>query len=152
MDRSGLDALLLDLGNRLAVEGLCLDAAGCCQLAFDQRWLVTVALHPAGDRLVLHCPISTPGEFGAATLLAMLQGNFMGCATGGGSLAIAPDRRACIQQEIALAGNGPDGRALQQVLERLLAAAETWATRLQDGQGSLLPRRAFIPDRLSRRA
>lgn len=152
MNRSGVDALVNDLGRQLGLEGLCLDASGCCQLAFDGRWLVTLVLHPSGDRLVMHCAISSPGEIEPAALLAMLQGNFMGCAAWGGSLAIAPDRRACVQQEVALNQAGLESRRLRQALERLLAAAETWALRLLEGGAIRSTHGALIPGRLSRRA
>ena len=152
MNRSEVDALVNDLGRRLGLEGLCLDGSGCCQLAFDRCWLVTMVLHPAGDRLVMHCPIGPPGEIEPADLLAMLQGNFLGCAAWGGSLAIAPDRRACVQQEIALNQAGVGSNLIQKALERLLIAAETWATRLREGAATRQPRSALLPDRLSRRA
>lgn len=68
MNRSGVDALVSDLGRLLGLKGLRLDESGCCLLAFDRRWQVTIVLHPVGDRLVMHCPISSPGEIEPAAL------------------------------------------------------------------------------------
>ena len=59
MTRAAADALLLELGDRMGLPGLHLDRAGCCHLAFDGRWLVTLAIMPGG-RLFLHCPIGAP--------------------------------------------------------------------------------------------
>lgn len=136
MSRGAADALLLELGQRMGLAGLCLDAAGCCQLAFDQQWLVTLTHHAAGGRLVLHCPVSAAGaadRLGRDTLVALLEGNFMNRA--GATLAVSPDRRACLQIELPLAG--ADAALLHNALEQLLNLAETWAQRVQKGEGPL---------------
>lgn len=148
--REGLDAVLLALGKRMGLPGLCLDAHGCCQLEFQGRWVVTLVLHPHHDRLVLHCPISTAGEIPPDILLTMLQGNFMGCAVGGGSLAVGPDRRACVQQELPLVVLREE--AVQQAIDRLLTAAQTWSTRLQGEAPRLRPGPALGNDWIARQA
>lgn len=146
----GLEAVLLALGKQLGLPGLCLDAHGCCQLEFQGGWVVTLVLHPHQDRLVLHCPISTAGEILPEIQLAMLQGNFMGCAVGGGSLAVGPDRRACIQQELPLVALSV--AAVQQAIDRLLAAAQAWSKRLQGVAPRARPGPALGGDWIARQA
>lgn len=145
-----VDAVLLDLGTALGVAGLRLDGNQCCQLSFQGRWVVTLVLHPQGDRLVLHCPISTPGEIAPSILMAMLQGNFMGGGTGGASLAISPDLRACIQRELPLAG--ASGASIRQAIEHLLVGAELWALRLRGMTPGLPARSVLGAHRLARHA
>ncbi len=131
MTRAAADALLLELGDRMGLPGLHLDRNGCCRLAFDGRWLVTVAFMPGG-RLFLHCPIgvpATPEALDAAVMMTMLQGSFMGRGAAGGTLAIGPDRRPCVQRDLAIIET--DGSALHAALEQLLNTAETWSARLQ---------------------
>lgn len=135
MSRGSADALLAQLGQSMGLAGLCLDSAGCCQLAFDQRWLVTVTHHAAGGRLVLHCPLCAAGgaeQLGRDTLIALLEGNFMNRAAA--TLAISPDKRACLQIELPLAG--ADGPSLHNALEQLLNLAETWARRVERGDAA----------------
>ena len=128
-----VDAVLHALGQHFGLAGLSLDANGCCQLAFSGQWVVTLVLHPHKDCLVLHCPISTAGHIDSSILLAMLPGNFMGCATGGGYLAVSPDQRACVQQELPL--SDLEVHAVRIAIDHVLAAARLWSSRLQ----SLLP-------------
>lgn len=151
MNRSTADAILTDLGERLGMPGLRMDETGCCQLVFERRWLVSLVLHPGADRLMLHCPINTPQAtelLDAETLLVLLRGNFMGGGALGGCLALGPDRRVCVQFEVRLSG----ADALQQALERLLQAAETWAQRLANGPARVLSRKASAPNLMTLRA
>ncbi len=153
MNRSTADAILLELGTRMGLAGLQTDDSGVCQLVFDRRWLVSCVVHPAGDRMMLYCPITLPqalSSFDTETLTVLLRGNFMGCSTCGGSLAVAPDQRVCVQYEVMLPGSGAEG--LQQGLEHLLQAAETWSNRLANGPSPMPGRRASGPSLMALRA
>lgn len=153
MNRSTADAILLELGMRMGMAGLRTDESGCCQLVFDRRWLVSCVVHPSGERMMLNCPITLPqtlATLDTETLTILLRGNFMGCSACGGSLAIAPDQRICVQYEVPLPGSGVDG--LQLGLERLLQAAETWSNRLAHGPAPLPGRRAMGPNLMTIRA
>ncbi len=130
MTRAIADALLSDLGQRIGLPGLQMDNHGCCRLAFDGRWLVTLALMPRG-RLFLYCPVGSPdatGALEAATLLCMLEGSFMGRGAAGATLAVGPDRRACVQRDLSLALL--DASSLHAEIEQILSTAETWSGRL----------------------
>lgn len=144
MSRAAADALLLALGERLGMPALALDAGGACQLVFDGRWLVTLLHHAAGGRLLLHCPVSAPDP-SAEALRLLMEANFMGRASGRGSFALGPDRRACFQIELPLAL--ADAAQLQQGLEQLLDLAAVWAPRLERaaGVGTSPARAAGVP-------
>ena len=133
MEKAVLDDSLSALGRLMGLPALCFDGQGCCQLVFDERWLVTLVRQDARARLYLHCPISPPGvaeRLDASVLQVMLQGNFMGRGAGGATLAIGQDRRACVQCEFPYA-EAADERMLMSGIEHLLASAETWAARLE---------------------
>jgi hypothetical protein len=139
MTRATADALLEQLGLRLGLAGLRMDVHGCCRLAFDGRWLLTFALMPGG-RLFVYCPVGSPDTTSAlesATLLAMLQGSFMGRGAAGATLAVSPDRRACVQRDLPLAEL--DASRLQSEIEQMLITAETWSARLHVGASAVVP-------------
>jgi len=118
---------------------------------FERRWLVSLVLHPGADRLMLHCPITTPQAtdlLDTETLLVLLRGNFMAGGALGGTLALGSDRRVCVQFEVRLSG----ADALQQALERLLQAAETWAQRLASGPARTPSRKASAASLMTFRA
>lgn len=128
MTTSTISELMTGLGQHLGMPGLQLDTSGCCQLLFDQRWLVTVVHQGALGRMALHCPVASAHAvqaLGAAALRAMLQANFMGRGTGRCQLAICTEGRACLLIELALVET--DGPVLLQALEQLLNQAQTWA-------------------------
>lgn len=127
------DRVIADLGERIGIPALQLDAAGGCQLAFDGRWLVTLIHAPAAQRWVLSCPLAPAhATFAADTQLAMLRANFMGAGCAGGVLAVAPDGRPCLQ--IHLADAEVNGEFLLARVETLLDQAELWADRVQRGE------------------
>ncbi len=140
MTRAIADALLEQLGLRLGLPGLRTDVNGCCRLAFDGRWLVTLALMP-GARLFMYCPVGSPdttSTLESATLLAMLQGSFMGRGAAGATLAVSPDCRACVQRDLPLAET--DAARLQSEIELMLNTAETWSARLlNEGTARVVP-------------
>ena len=134
MTTCNINELLADLGQHLGMQGLRLDAAGCCQLVFDQRWLVTFVHQGAINRLALHCPFGSVQRvqgLGNADLLAMLQANFLGRGTGRCQLSICTEGRACLLVELPLTET--DNSVLVNALEQLLNQAETWSQWLERG-------------------
>ncbi len=134
MTTCNINELLAGLGQHLGMQGLRLDEAGCCQLVFDQRWLVTLMHQSAINRIALHCPFSSAQSaqgLGHAALLAMLQANFLGRGTGRCHLSICTEGRACLLLELALAET--DNSVLVHALEQLLNQAETWSQWLESG-------------------
>ena len=146
MEQGALNASLSALGQLMGLPTLCFDDQGCCQLVFDERWLVTLVREDARARLYLHCPISPPGaaeRLDASVLQVMLQANFMGRGARGGTLAIGQDQRACVQCEFPYA-EAADERMLMSAIEQLLVSAENWAARLESSpaESARRPKRA----------
>ena len=127
------DALLAEFGARIGMPGLKFDANACCQLAFDERWLVTLTYVAPARNWVLSCPLAARQvPLVPASQHAMLRANFMGAGSGGGYLAIAPDGRPCLQ--IRVAHGECDGDGLLERVESLLNLCEVWAERLCRGE------------------
>jgi hypothetical protein len=147
------DDALSELGRLVGLPGLRFDSNDSCQLVFNDGWHVTVMKELRRSQFYLHCPISTAADtatLDSALLSLMLRGNFMGRGAGGGSLAVGPDGRACLQSELAI--RETDGRALLAAMERLLDCAETWAARLAaPGASPAAPMRPKMAPPLSRR-
>ena len=134
MTTSTINELLAGLGQHLGMQGLRLDGAGCCQLVFDQRWLVTLMHQGAISRIALHCPVSSAQSaqtLDSAALLAMLKANFLGRGTGRCQLSVCTEGRACLLLELALAET--DSSVLAHALEQLLNQAETWSQWFASG-------------------
>lgn len=137
MSRAAADSLITKLGSRLGMESLRLDSNGCCQLLFDQRWLITVIYDAATAKLWLCCPFSPPGAADSlepSQLLSLLRANFMGNGTAGGILSMGPDQRTTLQlnMEVVQADVG----MLSNALELLLNRADQWAQWMEQVQTS----------------
>ncbi len=132
--------LLALLGERMSIRGLQLDPLGRCQLVLDHRWHVTLLSGPVPGRLLLTCAVGPAGmaqRLDKDTLLAMLQGGFLGAAARGGHLAVDPQGHPCVQMNISLAdANLSD---LETCLLDLLASARTWQRRLEEGASQPKP-------------
>lgn len=139
MSRSRAEAALAQLGEKLGIPGLALNASGVCQLVFEQRWVTTLVHDAALHRIVLHCPLCAAPQtqtLSANTLRGLLQASFMGQECGGGHLALAPDGSICLQLGVAISDAD---EMLAQALETLLNQAERWAARLQAGDAAPAP-------------
>jgi hypothetical protein len=137
MEPRPVESLLAELGERLGMPGLRLDAGGACQLVFDQRWLVTLLHERSAGRLSLYCalgPAGQPEHLGTQTMADLLRANFLGQGCAGGALSFGPDGRAYLQLSLNLADAG--AQDLHNRLETLLNQCETWSERLQRGEGS----------------
>ena len=134
MTTSTIKELLTSLGQHLGVGSLQLDEASCCQLLFDQRWVVTLIHQGALGRIALNCPLGSAQSaqaLGAGALRAMLQANFMGRGTGRFQLSICPEGRIFLTLELAL--TEADSGVLVHALEQLLNQAETWSQWIEGG-------------------
>jgi len=129
------ESILSEFGMLIGFPSLGFDSNRCCQLAFDGRWLVTLAFVATAQNWLLSCPL-TDGrlqiQHGSQT--AMLRANFMGAGCGNGALCIAPDGKPCLQFHLPQ-GETSAQRLLDEI-EKLLCIAETWADRLLRGESA----------------
>ena len=95
MSRSRAEAALAQLGEKLGIPGLALNASGVCQLVFEQRWVTTLVHDAALHRIVLHCPLCAAPQtqtLSANTLRGLLQASFRRDASSGAGDAAEPGR------------------------------------------------------------
>ncbi|MPM33571.1 hypothetical protein SDC9_80148 [bioreactor metagenome] len=138
--------LLSELGGAIGIPELCMDAEGCCRLAFDGDWMVELRHAPAQGRWLLSCSVHGVLVSGDGMQL-LLRGNLAGSGFGGGWAAI--DERGHAVLHLPLADADASGSALVQATELLLDHAERWRKRLAEGPSA---RRAQGPmDRWAQR-
>ena len=128
-----VDGLLCELGKRIGIPGLKLDADSSCQLVFDQRWVVTLVFSAARKRWLISCPLSDRHvSIVPSSQAAMLRANFMGAGCAGGCLAVSPDGRPFLHMQLAHSETSES--LLLETVESLLNQAERWAERLMAGE------------------
>lgn len=135
MGESALQGVLDELGDKLGLGPLALDANGVCALAVDGRLVVHLAVDEGEDRAVVYAPLgSLPTVEREAVLTAMLQAN----ATGWAVLALEPDSgQPVLIHRFAL--RDVDRSALELLLERFIATAGDWQTALAAGASASAP-------------
>ena len=130
MTQSDVDRIFSGLAGQLGMPGLCPDQTGLCQLVFDQRHVVRIAVVPARSALVLDCSIGSR-TVDADSACALLRANHLRGAEGDCLFSISPQGLAnvhCIVgTESALSGN------LLAAIENLLNEVERWEAHLLQG-------------------
>ena len=129
-------ASLAEFGQLIGIPNLQLDAAGCCQLSFDSRWMVTLLYSPKLCHWTLSCFLCASGTvISTDAQHAMLRANFMGSGCAGGCLSIAADGRPTL--EFRVPADEASGNALLATIEKLLEQVETWSERVQRSAATL---------------
>jgi len=129
MSMSDVDGIFADLGRRLGMPGLKL-ANGSCQLVFDQRHLVRLAVLPAQDAVVAGCAIGRQAP-SAAGVRQLLRANHLRGGEGDCVFSLDADGRAYAQCAVSFAACRAGG--LLPALEALLNQVEAWEPRLAQG-------------------
>jgi hypothetical protein len=129
--RTKIDKAVADLGQAMGMD-LKLDENRACRLVFDSNLAVDIdapSLLP--DTLVMTCGLSKgiPLDNREVVYQLLLEANFFARGTGGGVIAYDEDREELVLQHM-LAINGVDEQDIVNVLESLLATAESWIDRL----------------------
>lgn len=126
MDTAALQGVLDELGNKVGLGSLTLDAHGVCALAVDGRLVVHLAVDEGEGRAVVYATLGNlpPGER-EALLTGMLQAN----ATGWAVLALEPaSGQPVLIHRFAV--RDVDRSTLELLLEQFIAAAGDWQTAL----------------------
>lgn len=122
---------------QLGMPGLRPDSEGLCQLVFDQRHVVRLAVMPARAAVLLDCSIGSHAV-DAGSACTLLRANHLRGAEGDCLFSVSPQGLAnvhCIVgAQAALAGN------LLAAIENLLNEVERWETRLVQGAAQTAPR------------
>ncbi|MCA0326655.1 MAG: type III secretion system chaperone [Proteobacteria bacterium] len=133
---TAIDQLLLDIGRELGIQGLRVDAQGCCRLVFDGRRMLELRAAPAQRRVLLSCRLDGALlQDSQAGLL--LRANAWGAGTAGAWFAVDEVGRICLQHAVALMEDS--ARLLLNLIEGLLDAVERWEQRLRAPQAGSQP-------------
>jgi hypothetical protein len=129
MDRATAERHVAELGDRLGLPGLALDADGLCIIALDDGALLpSLGYNPRAGALDLMLCLDRVVPTGRQ-LAALLDANFAWARTGGFCFATSPRSGALVVQRRCgtedLAGGG-----LLPLLQGLIALGEQWERQL----------------------
>lgn len=130
------DQALRELGERLGVGPIELDADGGTRITFGEDLLVDLEQPPGSEVLHLHAPAGplAPGmaaETRAELLAELLEANLLGQGTGGAALAVD----TMLDEVVLWRGLPADGLtvdALERALEDFLDHLSAWQRRLAE--------------------
>lgn len=135
--QSEVDRIFASLAGQLGLPELRPDAEGLCQLVFDQRHVVRIAVMPARLVLVIDCSIGSRAV-DAGSACALLRANYLRGAEGDCLFSVSPQGLANVHctvgMEAALSGS------LLATIENLLNEVERWEARLVQGATQAAPR------------
>jgi hypothetical protein len=129
MDKRQADALIHELGERMGLPNLALDAAGTALIAIDDGVvIVTLGYNTtAGTIEMMTCLDDIPPS--GTVLMDALSANFAWIGTNGASFAVDPGSDALVLQRSCNAADVANG-GLFTALEALVRSAEAWSRRL----------------------
>lgn len=122
----GVALLIGELGQRMGLSGLALNAGGTCAVSFDGRSLVNIQYRPDTEALWLFADLGAPAA-GEAIYGDLLRGNFFWRTTFGATLSLSGDDPAHVVLALPVVWRGLDGARLAQTLEVFLNTLEDWA-------------------------
>ena len=131
-DPGAISALLRTLGERLGVQGFCLDEAGIAALDVD-AWLTLTLIH-VDDRpgVLVVTPIAPIASVGDAALLRLLQANHDWFMTGGGTFGVDPEAEAVVFSTFLLLA-GRSAAQQEAALADAISVAVAWRDAIADG-------------------
>lgn len=129
--RAQADALLTELGAKMGLLDLKLDADGAGALVFDDQIVVNLHYNPNFHRLVLFTALGTPAGKNRETILAeLLKANFLWQGTSRATLALDSHTDSAVMfLEAALVQ--ATALTLEKVLETFINTAEYWIDRIK---------------------
>ncbi|HMR33768.1 MAG TPA: type III secretion system chaperone [Geminicoccaceae bacterium] len=143
--REHVNAVLADYARLLGMRGLALDEDGQCQLQFGDEVYVAFGLADNGGHLVLAAPLGeVPGSLKEEIQAEMLDANYLWQGTAGVTLAIERESAVAVAC-VAMPAAGLTAERLESDIDRLVAVAEDWMTRLRGAKaGQPVARDAMI--------
>jgi len=126
-----LALLIGELGDRMGLGELALDADGGCALRFDGRSVVNMQYRANEDALWFYSDLGVPAS-GPAIYADLLQANLFWRMTFGATLSLSGDDPPHVILAMPLAWRGLNGTQLAGTLETFLNTAEDWAELVAD--------------------
>jgi hypothetical protein len=99
-DRDAVQQIIVTFGQTIGIGDLGLDDDGYCCLVIDPDMVINIELDEAAQRLLLYSVVGRPdGE----RFPLLLEANYLGQGTGGGSLGLQPNTgSAVLSREVPL--------------------------------------------------
>ncbi|MBT9292936.1 type III secretion system chaperone [Prosthecodimorpha staleyi] len=130
-----LSNLITELGARMGLPNLALDADLTCALGFDRRSVVNIQYRPDRDALWFFADLGVPAA-GEAAYEDLLRGNFFWRSTLGATLSLSGDQPPHVILALSVAWRGLDGARLAKQLESFVNTTEDWSEVIADpGEG-----------------
>ena len=131
---SALELLIAELGQKMGLGNLALDADGACALRFDGRCVVNMQYRPDQEALWLYADLGEPAS-GPDLYADLLRGNLFWRATLGATLSLSGDEPAHVILALPIPWRGLDGIELNAKLETFLNTVEDWEALVADRGG-----------------
>lgn len=126
-DRDAVQQIIATFGQTIGIGDLGLDDDSYCCLMIDQDMVINIELDEAAQRLLLYSVVGRPD---AERFPLLLEANYLGQGTGGGSLGLQPGTGAAVlSREVPVAQL--DVPTFSTALERFVNLTEDWTKRLQ---------------------
>jgi hypothetical protein len=122
---AALAILIRELGEKMDLGNLSLDADGACAIKLDQRFLIHFQYRESQDQLWFYADIGVPID-GDAIYHDLLRGNLFWDATKGATISLSLDEPAHIIMTIALKWKAMDCLGLAKHLENFVNTVEDW--------------------------
>jgi Tir chaperone protein (CesT) family len=136
IDDPALAMLMAELGQRMGLGELALDADGACALRFDGRSVINLQHRPNEDALWLYADLGVPAS-GPALYGDLLRGNLFWRTTFGATLSLSGDEPPHVILALQIPWRGLTGAQLASRLESFLHTAEDWGELVADrGDGA----------------
>ncbi|MEJ0015041.1 MAG: type III secretion system chaperone [Acetobacteraceae bacterium] len=127
-DHEAVQRIIGEFGQTTGIDDLSLDDGGYCCLVIDQDLVINVEFDEAGQRLLLYSAVGRPD---ADRLPLLMEANYLGQGTDGGTLGLQPGTGLLVlSREVPVVQL--DVPVFHAALERFVNAAETWTGRLRE--------------------
>lgn len=129
-----LQALLHELGQRMELSQLQMDADGGYALELDQRMVVSLQYRETEDELWLYADLGPVPRRSADFYEKLLQANLFWQQTSGATLSLSGDQPPHVVLAQALHWMPMDDTLLGAAMERFVNAVEEWQVQLNQDE------------------
>lgn len=129
-----LQALLHELGQRMGLSQLQMDADGGCALELDQRMVVSLQYRETDDELWLYADLGPLPQRSPAFYEKLLQANLFWQQTSGATLSLSGDQPPHAVLARALHWLPMDGTRFGAAVETFVNTVEDWQVQLHQAE------------------